>query len=1192
MAGKSARDEIRHDNLHGVARMTEQPKPIGLARVFIDRWKRSGAAERANYALFLAELCDVFDVPRPEPTQADESRNGYVFEKAVTFRNSDSSTTQGRIDLYKKDCFVLEAKQGVEKHIADGDYLSTDQVTRRKAGTAIRGTRGWDEAMIRARGQAEQYAKALPEWPPFLIVVDVGHSIELYSDFERMGKGYLPFPEPRTHRIYMDDLERPEVIDRLRCIWTDPMSLDPSRYAANVTREVADRLALLAKSLESEGHPSGLVADFLMRCLFTMFAEDVGLLERESFSGLLAQFKDDPGTLGRMLASLWKDMDHGGFSAAIRGTVLRFNGRFFRDQTTIPLNSAQASLLAEAARSDWSSVEPAIFGTLIERALDPRERHILGAHYTPRAYVERLVHPTIIEPLRAEWDAVRAVAMSLESQVDSGGVGASAKHKEAVQRLREFHTKLCSIRVLDPACGTGNFLYVTLDHMKRLEGEVLQMLHDLGESQEKLGMLGVTVDPHQFLGIEINPRAAAIAELVLWLGYLQWHFRTHGNVNPPEPVLRDLKNIECRDAVLAYDKEEVVLDQNGKVRTRWDGVTYKPHPVTGIAVPDENAQTAVLHYLNPRRAEWPEADYIVGNPPFVGNWRMRETLGDGYAETLRATYDDVPESCDFVMYWWNQAARRMRRREPASEKGTNHRGLRRFGFIATNSLRQKFSRQVLQPHLDAEDGISLVFAIPDHPWVDTADGAAVRISMTVADRTPGLPGRLLRVAEEREGKYGEAVVTFDGAVGRIHSNLTVGADVGSAVELMANAGLSCPGVKLHGAGFIVSPEEAIRLGLGSVPGLEKHIRPYRNGRDIAQTLRGDMVIDLFGLTAEEVQKRFPAVYQWVFERVKPERDQNNRATYRENWWRFGEPRANFRPALDGLSRYIATVETSKHRFFVFLDAEVLPDNMLVNIALDDAFCLGVLSSRVHVVWALAAGGRLGVGNDPRYTKSRCFDAFPFPNCDEQKKARIREVAEALDLHRKTRQAAAPQLTMTAMYNVLEKLRTGDPLTAPERGINEQGLCSVLRQLHDDLDAAVFEAYGWAITLSDDEILERLVALNRECVEDESRGTIHWLRPDYQKRHTPEQTGIAGLRKGKQGAVEQGTIVKEKQPWPAGLVERVQAVRSILLSQGYRGSAASVAGCFKRAPIDAVAEILDALCALGQARRIDSGEYTL
>src|SRR5690606_23217370 len=258
-----------------------------------------------------------------------------------------------------------------------------------------------------------------------------------------------------------------------------------------------------------------------------------------------------------------RDMDAGGFSAVLAHDVLRFNGKLFKSPDTLPLDGDQIDLLVEAAKADWRHVEPAIFGTLLERALDAKERHKLGAHYTPRAYVERLVLPTVIEPLRQEWGLAQAAA---------GTLAGEGKADEAVQELLRFHHRLCSVRVLDPACGSGNFLYVTLEHLKRLEGEVLNALDELGYRQAGLALGGdradalggETVDPHNLLGIELNPRAAAIAEVVLWIGYLQWHFRTRGDVNPPQPVVRDFRNIECRDAVLAYDRVEFVTDEHGR----------------------------------------------------------------------------------------------------------------------------------------------------------------------------------------------------------------------------------------------------------------------------------------------------------------------------------------------------------------------------------------------------------------------------------------------------------------------------------------------------------------------------------------------------------------------------------------------------------------------------------------------------
>jgi hypothetical protein len=1136
---------------------------------FIRRWESSGAAERANYQLFFSELCDQLPVPRPEPTRPDDQENAYVFERAVTFRHGDGSSSIGRIDLYKRACFILEAKQGSDRPASD--ILVRESTVPRRKGTAVRGTRGWDDAMLAARGQAEQYARALPVeegWPPFLVVVDVGHSIELYSEFSCTGKAYLPFPDPRSHRIGFQDLSREDVRERLRLVWTDPHQLDPTRHSAKVTREVADRLARLAKSFERSGHKPETVGNFLKRCLFTMFAEDVGLIPKGCFTGLLESLKGEAEKFAPLAESLWETMRDGGFSPVLREKLLRFNGGLFEETEALPLSEPQLELLIEAGKADWKDVEPAIFGTLLERALDPRERHNLGAHYTPREYVERLVLPAVVEPLRADWEAVLAAAVTLARQ---------GKLKDAVAEVKAFHQKLCSVRVLDPACGSGNFLYVTFEHLKRLEGEVLNAMEGFGETQAVLDLPGSVVDPHQLLGIEVNPRAAAVTDMVLWIGYLQWHFRTRGDVMPPEPVIKKFRNVECRDAVLAWDGVEPVLDEQGQPVTRWDGRTTKAHPVTGEQVPDETARVPLVRYVNPRPAEWPEADFVVGNPPFIGNWRMRQALGDGYVEALRKTYEDVPESTEFVMYWWNKAAELTRLGK-----------LRRFGFITTNSLPQTFNRKVVQAHLTAKTPLSLIFAIPDHPWVDSADGAAVRIAMTVGEAGKR-EGKQCRVVEETAGSGEGLNVRLAEKSGKLFADLTVGADVAGAGPLLANLDLSNRGVCLFGAGFIVTPGEAENLGLGRVPGLEKHVRPYRNGRDLTQSTRGVLVIDLFGLNEDGVRTRFPEVYQWVLERVKPERDHNKRESRRKNWWLFGETNPKLRKQLDGLPRYIGTSETAKHRVFVFLDQSILPDNMLVNIATGDAFHLGILSSHIHVTWALAAGGRLGYGNDPRYNKTRCLEPFPFPACDEAQKARIRQLAEALDAHRKARQVLYPELTLTDMYNVLAKLRAGETLSAKEREVHEKGLVSLLRQLHDELDTAVFAAYGSPATLTDEEILERLVALNRERAREEEQGLVRWLRPEYQapKGAAPRVQVELGLQ---EEAAE--LAPKAKAPWPKSLPEQIQAIRAALAVYDHPVTAKDLAKVFERARVDKVAELLETLASLGQAREVGEGSFVV
>jgi hypothetical protein len=534
----------------------------------------------------------------------------------------------------------------------------------------------------------------------------------------------------------------------------------------------------------------------------------------------------------------------------------------------------------------------------------------------------------------------------------------------------------------------------------------------------------------------------------------------------------------------------------------------------------------------------------------------------------------VPDSSDYIMYWWEKAA-----------ELTRADAVKRFGFISTNSIKQTLNRRVVERHLKAHKPLSLRYAIPDHPWVDSANGAAVRISMTVAAAGESV-GRLAGVTSEIRGSGDERYVELEEREGIIHADLKVGVAVASAAALLSNSKVSNLGVSLHGLGFLVTAEEAARLGLGRIEGLEKHIRNYRNGRDLTGVSRDLMVIDLYGLSIDEVRYRFPEVYQWVYERVKPERDQNKRKSRRENWWLFADSHAELRRMLERLSRYVVTVETAKHRFFLFLDDSILPDHRLIAIALDDAFHLAVLSSRIHITWALAAGGTLE--DRPVYNKTRCFDPFPFPVSTEQQKARVRELGEALDAHRKRQQAQHPSLTITEMYNVLEKLRRGEPLGDRERVTHEHGLVSVLRQLHDDLDRAVADAYGWPATLADEEILERLVRLNAARAAEERAGTVRWLRPEFQK---PAAGVAAAFGEEFTKAAPAAAAKQERQPWPKSIPEQARAVRQALA--GGRGvvTPQQLAKAFTRARVERVEELLQTLVSLGQAREVGEGRYT-
>ena len=1176
--------------------------------IFIARWQRAGGSERANYQLFITGLCELLGVPAPGPSGPQSGDNAYVFERRVTFAHGDGQHSAGFIDCYRRGAFVLEAKKLKQ----------------------ARHTKGFDEALLRARAQAEAYARALPAAegrPPFVVVVDVGQVIELYAEFTRSGATYTPFPDARSHRLPLERLREPAVRERLRLLWTDPLALDPARASAKVTREVAAKLAALARELEATGHDAESVAAFLTRCLFSMFAEDVGLLPKTAggdgaFLHLLRQHRDDPNTLRQMLRVLWTDMDHGGFSAALAAKVLRFNGKLFKgwgqDDYVLPLTPSIVSALLRAAESNWREVEPAIFGTLLERALDPAERHALGAHYTPRAYVERLVLPTVVEPLRADWADVQAAALMLAREAteleaqpptvttkkdfaaeDRHKASVRAKWNEARQQVKDFHHRLCHIRVLDPACGSGNFLYVTLEHLKRLEGEVLDQLRALGDTQANLAIGGETVTPQQLLGIEINERAAALAELVLWIGYLQWHIRAVGDASVAEPVIHDYGNIEHRDAVLAYDGQEPMRDAAGALVTRWDGKTFKPHPVTGERVPDETALIPQWRYLNPRAAEWPKADFIVGNPPFIGSKRMRSVLGDGYVNALHAAWPQVPDATDFVMRWWHHAALLARSGD-----------LRRFGLITSNSLRQTYVRRAVEPHLRGDPPVSIVVAIPDHPWVDSADGAAVRIAMTVVERGT-LDGLLREVVTERsdESRVEDLVVAMTERRGSIGADLRIGADVSRAAVLKASLGLCSVGMKTIGSAFLVDHETAVALGLGSVAGLDARIRPYLSGRDFTSSPRGVWLIDFFGLPSEEVRTRFPAAYQHLLDRAKPERDLNRNAIFQRLWWVIGHPRPQFRVATAGLKRYAVTVETAKHRVFAFLTGSVVPDSTLVTFALDDAGHVGVLMSSVHVEWSLATGGTLE--DRPRYNKTRCFETFPFPAEDTGLtpvlQTRIRTLAEQLDAHRKAQQTAYPELTLTGMYNVLEKLRKAEPLNDRDKLIHTQGLVSVLQSLHDDLDAAVLAAYGWSdlqAALTDhahadnraaavETLLERLVALNAQRAAEEANGTVRWLRPELQQRGAATQTTMAMAPtdddSGAEPTAAPPAAPVPQRAWPVGLPEQIKAVAEVLAASPHALSLLDLEVRFKARGRwrDRLPTILDTLEALGRARRSDA-----
>lgn len=1099
------------------------PAITGALRKLAARWADAQPRERANYAMYLVELCTALGVEPPRP-----AGSGYEFEFSVKVVNRDGSESTNFVDLFKRDHFVLEAKDAA-------------------AG------RSNDVLLRKAYGQARSYITHLPgDIPPYILVLDVGRTMIVW---DRWQGGFGGFGAGR--RIDLPSLhERPEDIALLRDIWQFPKVRDPRERAQRVTKAIAEKLARLAASLEARGFGQERVSRFLMRCVFTMFAEDVRLLQDEPFRRLIDEVAlKNPKEFPPGVEDLWRAMNEGkrfGFRK-----VLRFNGHFFAEAEGLPLTRDDLTVLLEAAEKDWSDVEPAIFGTLLTRALDEKERHRLGAEYTPPEFIARVIRPAVEEPIRERWTAVQAEVLQLLEAGGTKGRKAAGNRKAAEQRLREFHNWLRSLSFLDPACGSGNFLYVTMHAVKRIEFEVLNEIADVTGTRE---LRFQEVDPSQFHGIEVKPWAREIAELTLWIGFHQFWRRAHGDVQPEEPILRDTGTLENRDAVLVWGKkveipEKATPDRTPRIR----------HPVTGEMVPDPEARIPYYEYRNPRPAKWPPADFIIGNPPFLGKLKQREALGDGYVDALRRTYPELPDAADLVMYWWHKAAIEV------AEGRTL-----RAGLITTKAITHATNRAIVAAA--AERGARVTWAIADHYWNDGADDARVRVAMTVIARDPA-EATLVEVD-------GEANVVSVRRGPRLNDDLSIHADVAGAARrpLLANEGISSLGFLLAGSGFQLEEAEARRL-LAADTRHAALIHPLRSGKDVTDRPRPIWVID-FGIMSEDEAKAFPVLYDIVRDRVRPDRLANKRATYAANWWRFAEPRKDWRVARKGLRRYMITPETSKHRIFTFVDATVAASHSLVCIGLDDAFALGVLSSTVHSTWALAAGSRLGIDATPRYNKSSCFEPFPFPDPAPALRKKIAVVAEKIHEHRDAALSRGAKVGVTLMYNVVDKLRAGAELSKTEREIHQVAACATLRDLHDELDRLVAEAYGWSWPEPMATILDRLVELHDRRLEEERAGDVRWLRPDYQRaRFAKDEKAAVNASAAAAEVVEQ----TPPAPWPTDAVGQITALRTLTLAGPI--TVEEAASRFVGARRDLVERHLETLAILGEVVALEGKKYT-
>lgn len=1099
----------------------ELPDAIPRLRALAEAWRTSSSSERASFQPWLIQFCEALGVPAPVPPAEH-----YTFELPVKVIDREGRESTNFIDCWKAGHFALEAKA---TDVAEGN----------------------DQPLRKAFGQVRNYvAHTKGVAPPFLMVVDVPRTLIVW---DRWSGEYGGFPAGR--RINLATLhERPDDIRLLQDIFTDPAARDPRGRAQAVTKDIAGKLAELSAAFEGRGHEPERVARFLMRCVFCFFAEDVELLPRGLFKRTLetARTAGGPERVAEVLSSLWKTMDEGGSFGA--DLVRRFNGHFFRTVDALPLEVGDVSLLIEAAEFDWSRVEPSIFGTLLVRALDPTERHRLGAEYTPREYIERLVEPTVVEPIRDRWTAVQAAVLQLTDETDKKPARIKKDRAAAVSELLDFHKWMRGLRFLDPACGSGNFLYVTMAAVKRVELEVIREIERV-RGREQMEAVLDEVHPRQFYGIEVKPWAREIAELTLWIGYHQFWRETHGGRTPPDPVLEDTGTIECRDAVLAWD--EIV---HRPEKDRPDPTPRIVHPVTGELVPDPEAKLPYYEYVGARKAEWPEADFIVGNPPYIGKSRKRVALGDGYINALQVAYPELAKAADFVMCWWHRGA----------EEVVHGRTLR-VGMITTNSIVQTQNQRSVKFALAR--GATIPWIARDHPWVDSSDGAQVRVAMTVISAPPTDGTRMVTVDAR-------GAVTSVRVVRRINADLSAGVDVNAASQqpLAAQAGLCTVGFKLYGEGFVLDSAEASRVLAADSKNAEV-VRAFRTASDLTRRARDLHVVD-FAARSEADSREYAVPYDIVRTRVKPHRDANANRDIAARWWQLGHLRPQLRDASAALSRIIVTPETSRQRFFEFLDARIAAEGSIVCIAVDDPALLGILSSTFHLSWFQAVAGKLGVGNDFRYNK-RCFDSFPFVTSESKPLSPIGDAAELLDAHRKRIIGTDATVTMTGMYNVVEKLRAGTTLTAKEREIYERAACGVLKDMHDELDSRVAEAYGWSWPMEREEILERLVALHDERVAEENAGRVRWLRPEYQI----PRFAAGGAEDAPEMELDEtapsitSTVPEARSAWPGSAVEQLAAVKGAATRRG--ASAGEVANAFEDADLALVRRHLDTLVMMGE-----------
>lgn len=955
---------------------------------FVRKWSGIQLKEAASSQYHFYDVCAL--VEHPNPLTFDPDGEIFTFEK----RTDEAGGRRGSADVWYRGKFIWEYK-------SPGKDLD------------------------KAYQQLLRYRESLDN-PPLLITSDT-NDIIIHTNFTGTVK--------EIHKITLEHILDGDGLDLLKRAFFNPDSFRPALTKNEVTEATAATFLKVADTLK-QYDPSAdpeKIAHFLIQLLFTVFAEDMGLLPNKLFTQLIKRHHEQPKSLSETLRLLFNTMREGGWFGF--EWIPHFNGELFDDNPFPDLPSDLTNPLLNAADQNWANINPTIFGTLFERIIDDEKRDQLiidenrervGVHYTSVDDIKLIVDPVLLEPLREQWEKTRPAARRLIQEGDL-----TAAHT----LISECAQTIASTTVLDPACGSGNFLYVALQELMRLQTALIAYAERHG-----LEPIPLTVSPHQLYGIEINPYAHELAQMTVWIGYIQWRFE-NGSPDIEEPILRPLNQIQRRDAILAYD-------DNG----------------------------------DPIEPVWPAADVIIGNPPFLGGQKFLRVLGEAYTTQLRDFYDDkVPANADLVAYWFERAR---------TQIAQNH--TQAAGLIATQSIRKGVSRAVLD-RINASGQIFSAWS--DNEWV--LDGASVRVSIVCFD----------------DGN--RSVYTLDGEdVSKINPDLTSTTDVTRASQLTENLGLSFEGNKKSGA-FEVSKTVADSLISANAQNQDV-VKLWINGVDVTRRLRNMWIID-FGSMDYETASRYKEPMAFVVEHVKPTRTGKRERRQKQFWWQFARSRPHMRDALLPLSRFIATVRVAKHRLFVFLSNDVIPDSRLYVISRDDDYFFGVLHSKIHKVWSLATSSWHGDGDEggrPTYNNTTCFETFPFPwppgsepseTESEHVRAIARSVRELVAFRQKWLHPEADQIdqisktqlkkrTLTNLYNALTVYRNNRQIEIDkftEATPTDLTLIDIqeLDDIHQDLDRAVLSAYGWPYDLTDEQILGNLLALNLERAEKQGDSPV-------------------------------------------------------------------------------------------------------